>query len=200
MFTRFFTCVNLGTYNNYFPNGGLCVDGGGATSIVPTGDNIYGGPIWLPRDFLLKQYGVIVDVVTTGGRNIAYGIYKDSRVLSEDCRYPGAKIDGGSNANITVTGFYSKTLGTPILLKGNRLYWAVFASDTTGSINLKVLTSVLNILGWQFGDSTYPAVAKKGFTMSWTFNSTLPDPFGSGGLDERFIPILYMREPNQNGT
>jgi hypothetical protein len=200
MFNRFFTCVNIGTYNNYSPMGGNCVDDGASLSLVPTADYIFAGSIWLPRDFLLKQYGVMVDTVTTSGRNMAYGIYRDSKVLSDDVRYPGTKIDQNNHTNITTTGFYSKTLSTPILLKGNRLYWAVLASDATGSINVKNSAAIVNILGFQFGDTTYPLVSKRGYELLWTYSSTLQTPFPSGATDRRFVPTLYMREPNQNGS
>jgi len=200
MFNRFFTCVNIGTYNNYFPMGGNCIDDGASLSFAPTANFIFAGPIWLPRDFLLKQYGVIVDTVGSNGRNMAYGIYNDSKVLSDDVRYPGTKIDQNNHANITTTGFYSKTLSTPILLKGNRLYWGVLASDGTGSINVKSSAAILNVLGFQFGDATFPLVSKRGYQVSWTYNSTLVTPFPSSATDQRFIPTIYMREPNQNGS
>jgi hypothetical protein len=177
------------------------MDNGASLSQNLTGNYIYASPFWLPRDFLLKEFGVLVNTVTTANTDISWGIYCNNFLtLSYGQRYPGNLIVEAYYNNIPSANFYSSSLSPPILLKGQRLYWAALSLNTDGVQTFRCGGTALNLLGWQSGDTTYPLVSKRAMSLSRTHTQALPNPFPSGAQDYRFAPTMFIRELNQSGS
>ena len=186
--------------NNYLPANSP-LDNGANLSSNLTGNYLYAAPFWLAKDFFLRHFGFILNTVSTPNTNVSWGIYADNwSDLSLDVRYPGKKLVEAYYDDIPQADFYTSACDPPMMLKGNRLYWAVFSFDTGGAQTWRCGQTTLNLLGFQFGDGTYPLVSKRGLALSRTHTQSLPDPFPSGASDQRFIPTMFIRELDQSGS
>jgi hypothetical protein len=154
-------------------------------------DYLFAVPHYFGRDYLLKEYGFIVATFSTGGQNIAVGIYADygkySQTQPQGFDFPGDLIDSFEQQNIQAVGFYKKTLDPPLLLKGNRIYWGVFTHSLTGSCTY-VGNGHPNV---NFG-AYYSAsiVCPVGIWAPRTYVYPLPTTFPASSADGK----------NQNGT
>jgi hypothetical protein len=189
-----------GRGNNYWTNS-VVYGNGFSGSLAPANATLWAAPLWTgARPFLLKQYGIAVTSITTGGFSLTIGIYEDSWIPTRDFRYPGTKVHDFQVANVTTTGFKSTTLATPKLLAPGKLYWVAFMKDSVGSCNIGIVglsryPILHKCVGW-----TWPLVFFNGMYIATTYGATLPDPFPANATDDRYWFTAWMREPNQNGT
>ncbi len=194
---RFASCLQL-SQNNYIPMGCI-VDCGTVTGIDLTGNRIYATPFFLPVPMRIKQYGMYVDSVSTPGRKIAFGIYADNWDWARDFHYPYHKIDESPEFTVNAAGFFSKTCTPPLYLPGKQLYFMVYSCDLTGIIYPVCANTTFNVNQY-ISDATYPLVMYKGWSCARTHAVPLPEPFPTSPTVERFGPVCYAREVNQNGT
>jgi hypothetical protein len=199
----FFHTYNIGDGrgNNYWSN---MVNSGSSAgmmnSITPSNSTLYAVPLYLGRRFRLKQYGIGVYSITTGGFDLTIGIYEDTWDPARDFRYPGIKVCDFNITNVTTTGFKSTTFSPPKTLNANKLYWAAFMKNNVGSCAISWHGNYRypifhKPLGW-----TYPAQFPHMIYVATTFGTSLPDPFPASATEDRFSFTMWMREPNQDGT
>ncbi len=200
-YLSFFQTINLNSQNNY--SLGASIGRPVSSTAIGTG-TIYATPVFFGRAFRLKQYGIMITTVGTSGRNLAIGLYNDTLEMysatpyANGFNYPGKKLDQATFTSISTTGFKSKTFDPPLYLKGNRLYWAVIHSDTTGALNASYLENTIQLMGFQ-PDSAL-AYTFKGFSKALTYTGTLPDPFTDAADDLRYPFAFFFRELNQSGS
>lgn len=191
----------VGSEYNYFT--GTVDDSWAGLSALA--DTLYAFPIYFGRNFRVKQYGVMVSAVSVGGANIDFGIYTDNlnkvgqSTPTGRLHYPWKLLSAtlGSQDNVTVAGFKSKTFTTPLLLRGDRLYWCVFKKDANGT-----LTVVCSSKTWThyFGMYNTDALERyyKGISMYQT--GELPSLWPAGLNWEISIPMFFFRETDGGGS
>ena len=199
----FFHTYNIGDGrgNNYWQN---AVNSGSSAgmlnSITPSNSTLYAVPLYMGRRFLLKQYGIGVYSITTGGFDLIIGIYEETWDPARDFRYPGVKVCDFNVTNVTTTGFKSTTLSPAKVLSTNKLYWAAFMKNNVGSCAI-ASAGIYRYpifhkpIGW-----TYPLQLPHLLYVATTFGASLPDPFPASATEDRFGFTMWMREPNQSGT
>ncbi len=193
--------IGDGRGNNYWQNGvNSGAPAGSVNSIAAANSTLYAVPLYIGRRFRLKQFGIIIYSITTGGFDVTFGIYEDTWDTTRDFRYPGIKVVDYNITNVTTTGFKSCTLATPRILNANKLYWAAFMKNNVGAMNLG------NTGGYRYPilhkplDWSYPALFVNSMYVATTFGASLPDPYPSGATEDRLGFSMWIREPNQNGT
>ncbi|HUL29236.1 MAG TPA: hypothetical protein VLZ03_02185 [Thermodesulfobacteriota bacterium] len=191
---RYFQTLSLGGQNNYF----------GATAYMYQGyelalasGTIYFLPVFLGRKFLLKQYGIIISQFTTSGP-MHIGFYEDS---GDGTRRAKKLVEAYENVTVSATGFISKTLATPKMLHKGKLYWAAVEMGS-GVFSARCgWWGIAPLCAFDYW-SGYPTskMAHGGYgTRTW--QSTMEDPYAEGwGWTKQYIPLVFMREVNQNGT
>lgn len=193
--------LNLGGIQNWttFGFGGLSLGWGGAA------DYLYATPHYFGRDYLVKEYGFVVGTLSIGGQNIALGIYADYNkwkgTTPESFIFPGDLIDSFERQNVTATGFYKKTLSAPILLKGNRVYWAVFTHNATGSMTYVASPCVIQMLG-VYRNASSPATRNPiSVRVTRTYSYPLPATFPTTShIPHNQGIALFCREVDNTGS
>jgi hypothetical protein len=167
------------------------------SDIALSAGTFYCYPFFQPRDFFLKKYGIIVSVFTSGGY-VHFGFYEDSK---SSLLGPSALIDSADNINITATGFHSKTLANPLRLKGGKLYWGAVQTDNVIGISAKGPHRnhpFIPLYSWGWTTGTKPNGYYNG--QAWTISMVNPAPATVPGLAVWRPPVLFFREPDQNGA
>ncbi len=194
--------IGDGKGNNYWTN---MVNSGGTPGMLNSwamsNSVLYAVPLWAgARPFLLKQYGIGIYSVTTGGFALTIGVYEDTWDTTRDFRYPGRRVHDFQLTNVTTAGWKSTILGTPLKLAPNKLYWGAIMKDNVGACSIAWAGS------WRYGvlgksvDWAYPYVFFNGMYVSTTYGATLPDPYPANATEDRVGFSMWMREPNQSGT
>ncbi len=199
----FFHTYDLGDgKGNTYWNGALNIasSAGAVNSSAMTNSTLYAVPLWFGRRFRVKQFGVLISSITTGGFDITFGIYEDTWDTSRDFRYPGLKVVDYNITNITTTGFKSCTLSTPKILNANKLYWAALMKNNVGACSMGRTGFYRYPILHTSLDWSYPNQFANGMYVATTFGASLPDPYPASATEERFSFMMFIREPNQNGT
>lgn len=168
------------------------------SDITLTTSMFYCYPFFLPRDFFVKQYGIVFGTFTSAGY-VNFGFYEE---LKSNVMGPSGLIDSADNINITATGFYSKTLGVPLRLKGGKLYWGAIQTNTAIAGSIKGPQRNHPFLP-MYVVSFSALIKPNGYAIprSWTNPMVTPAPAVDPTSWEIQRPaILFFREPNQNGT
>lgn len=188
---RYFQTLKLGGVQNYYGATSYMYSG---YSLSLTGGLIYQLPFFFGRRFVLKQYGVVISTFTTAGP-ISLGLYSDN------LRRPYKLIKGSEYENITVsgTGFVSRTLTVPLILQKGRMYWAALHMGGGSFVAKCGWWGIAPLLAMDYWNWTTYMPHGGNNPQSW--QTTLPldvSALGFGYL--QYVPMIFMREPNEDGT
>jgi hypothetical protein len=194
--------IGDGKGNNYWQNGyNDTGPAGSMNSWAMSNSVLYAVPLWAgARPFLLKQYGIGIYSIGTGGFALTIGIYEDTWDPAIGFRYPGKKVHDFQLTNVTATGFKSYTFSTPLKLAPNKFFWGAVMKDNVGSCNIAWRGL------WRYGilgrsvDWSWPTTPIDKMYVSTTYGASLPDPYPSSATEDRIGFSMWMREPNQSGT
>jgi hypothetical protein len=190
---RYFQTLNLGGQNNYFGPTAYMYQG---YELALANGTIYFLPFFLGRKFFLKQYGIIISQFTTPGP-IHIGFYEDA---GDGSRRPKKLVEADENVTVSATGFISKTLATPKMLHRGKLYYAAVEmgsgtfSARCGWWGIAPLAALDYFQGYPNSKMAHGGFGNR------TWQTTMEDPYVEGWGYRQYVPLVFMREVNQNGT
>jgi len=189
---RYFQSLNFGGENSYF--GATAYMYQGYELAMATG-TIYFLPVFLGRRFLLKKYGIVISQFTSSGP-IHIGFYEDT-----GNRRPGKLIEAYENVTVSASGLISKTLTTPKMLHKGKLYWAAVEKGG-GTFSARCgWFGIAPLCAFDYWQGYPTSKMSHGGYGTRTWQTTMEDPYVEGfGWTSQYVPLVFMREVNQNGT